>query len=412
MERGLTRHPDFLKLWAGQTVSVFGSQVTSLALPLTAVLVLGAGPRQIGWLNALQFAPFLLFGLFAGVWVDRMRRRPVLIAADLGRALFIGSIPVAAAAGRLRLEHLYLVGFCNGVLTVFFDVAWQAYMPALVQRANLVSGNSRLETTRSLAQAAGPGLAGGLVQLLTASSALAVDAVSFLVSALCIGLIRQPEAAAPRGKRRNIWAEIGEGLHFVTRHPLLGPIALCTALLNLFGGMVGALFLVYATRDLHLKPAAVGAGLACAGVGGLVSSLLAGRAARRLGLGRAITIGAAVLASGPLLIAAYAGPPLASAVWLAAVWFVSTLGSPLYNINQLSLRQAITPDRLQGRANATMRFLVWGTIPVGAIAGGLLGGAVGARAALFVAGGCQMLGLVPLLLSRVRGLKEAPSGAA
>src|SRR5262249_50974574 len=189
---GLWRHPGFLKLWTAQTVSVFGSQVTALALPLTAALVLNATPAQMGALNAIEFAPFLLVGLFAGVWVDRLPRRPILIAGDLGRALLLGTIPLAYAFDALRIEQLYVVGFGAGLLTVFFDVAYQSFLPSLVERSQLVEGNSKLEVTRSLAQVGGPGLAGGLVQLLNGPAAIVLDALSFLFSALFIGLIRAP----------------------------------------------------------------------------------------------------------------------------------------------------------------------------------------------------------------------------
>src|SRR5919204_6968169 len=212
---GLWRHREFVKLWTGQTISRLGSEISQLAIPLAAALVLHASPAQMGLLGAFEFAPFLLLSLFAGVWVDRVHRRPVLIVADVGRAIFLGSIPVAAILGVLRIEQLYVVGLLTGVLTVFFDVAYQAYLPVLVSREHLVEGNSKLEVSRSVAQIAGPGLAGGLVQAITAPMAILLDAVSFLVSALSLGLIRTPEPVPVRDGRRRVRAEIGEGLRVV-----------------------------------------------------------------------------------------------------------------------------------------------------------------------------------------------------
>src|SRR5437867_8121574 len=235
---GLWQHPDFLKLWAGQTVSLLGSSVTGLALPLAAVLVLNATPAQMGIMRAAQYLPFLLLGLFAGVWVDRLRRRPVLILADAGRALLVGSIPVAALLGVLRIDVLYVVALLVGVLTVFFDVAYLAYVPSLVPRDSLTEGNSKLEVSRSFAGMAGPALAGALVQLVTAPVALVVDAASFLVSAASLSLIRTPEpkpAALAHG--RSIWRDAGEGLRIVGGHPVLRTLAGQLATMQLAGGI-------------------------------------------------------------------------------------------------------------------------------------------------------------------------------
>src|SRR5438105_11611746 len=199
---GLWRHPEFVKLWTGQTISRFGSEISQLAIPLAAALVLDASPAQMGLLSAFEFAPFLLLSLFAGVWVDRVRRRPVLIVADIGRAVILGSIPVAAVLGVLRIEQLYVVGLLTGVLTVFFDVAYQAYLPVLVSREHLVEGNSKLEVSRSVAQILGPGVAGALVQIITAPFAVAIDAASFIASALCLLPIRSPEPPRVQAEAR------------------------------------------------------------------------------------------------------------------------------------------------------------------------------------------------------------------
>jgi len=404
---GLWRHPDFLKLWAGESISLIGSQITLLALPLAAVLTLNATAAQTGLLRTAAFAPFLLVGLFAGVWVDRMRRRPILIAADIGRALLLGSIPAAAALDLLYIEQLYLIAFLAGILTVFFDVAYQAFLPSLVRRDQLLEGNSKLEVSNSVAFVAGPGLAGGLVQLLTAAGAIALDAVSYLLSALFLSSIRTPEpVAVATRERRGVRAEIAEGLRVVVGNPLLRGIAGCTSTSNFFGSMVQAVFVLYATRELGLSAGALGLVLGAAGVGALGGALLAGWAARRFGLGRAM-IGGILLAEVPWLALPLAGgPPEAATIVLGAAWFLGGLLGPIYNLNQVSLRQSITPHRLQGRMNATMRFLVWGSIPLGALLGGALGEILGVRATIAIGAAGGLLSVFWLLSSPVRLLRE------
>jgi MFS family permease len=407
---GLWRHPQFVKLWAGQTISLFGTEVSQLAIPLTAALVLNASAFQMGLLSALEFAPFLLLSLLAGVWVDRTRRRPVLIVADVGRTVLLGSIPLAAFFGFLRIEQLYVVGLLAGVLTVFFDVAYQSYLPVLVSREHLVEGNSKLEVSRSVAQIAGPGIAGALVQLITAPMAIVVDSVSFVASVISLLFIRVPEPAPVRleGQAGSIWAELREGLAVVVENPLLRSIAGCTATSNLFGNGLQAIFVLYVTRDLGLQPAVIGLIFAVSGPGALLGALLAGEMARRFGLGNTI-IGSIVLGGiGNLLVPLATGPETAVTAILMAGSFLSGIANPVYNINQVSLRQAITPDRLQGRMNASMRFIVWGTIPLGALMGGGLGQIFGlwpTIAAMAVGG---LLPPLWVLFSPVRQLRVQP----
>jgi MFS family permease len=407
---GLWRHPDFVKLWAGHTISRFGSEISQLAIPLTAALVLNASAFQMGLLGTFEFAPFLLLSLFAGVWVDRLRRKPILIVADIGRALLLGSIPLAAVLGVLRIEQLYVVGFCTGILTVLFDVADQSYLPALVSRGHLVEGNSKLEMSRSVAQIAGPGVGGALVQLVSAPIAILVDAVSFLASAVCLVTIRAREAAPVRHAHGggSIWAELREGLVVVLGNPLLRSIAGCTATTNLFGNGMMAVYVLYATRELGIGPALLGIILAAGGPGALLGALLAGRMANRFGLGATI-IGASLVGGlANLLVPLASGPELAIAALLLLASFVGGISNPVYNINQVSLRQAITPDRLQGRMNASVRFIVWGTIPIGALIGGALGDAIGLRPTLALMATCSVLATLWILFSPVRRLKEQP----
>jgi MFS family permease len=407
-QRSLLRHPDFLKLWSAETISQLGTQVTFLALPSAAILVLRANPFQVGLLGTMEFLPFILVGLPAGAWVDRLRRRPILIAGDLGRAMILGSIPVAYELHHLSMWHLYLAAFLTGICTVFFDVSYQSYLPSLVDRDQLVDGNAKLEVSRSGAQLAGPSVAGWLIQLLRAPVAIAADAASYLWSAFWIFLIRktEPPVEVPDEGHPPIRRDIAEGLKYVWRHPLLRPIAFCTANSNLWSSMTFAVFLIFAYRQLGLTPGAIGTILAIGNVGFLLGALISGRVAKKVGIGPTI-VGSAVLFCLPGLII-----PLVSrsTAWplLIIAFNVFGIGGVVYNVNQVSLRQAITPMRMQGRMNATMRFMVWGTMPVGSLVGGTLGNTIGLRPTLWVAAIGGVFSFVPPLLSPVRSLERIP----
>jgi MFS family permease len=404
----LWRHPDFLKLWAGQTISQLGSQVSLLAIPLTAVVALGANAFQAGLLGTFEFLPFLLVGLPAGVWVDRMARRPVLIVADVGRTVALASIPIVAEMHMLHMAQLYAVSFVVGVLTVFFDVAYQAYLPSLVEREQLVDGNGKLEFSRATAEIAGPGLGGALVGLLTAPVAVAADAASYVVSVFSLLVIRKREVVEPRVTGSSLRSELAEGMRYVWRHPLLRPIAFCTGIGNYFGHIATAVVILYAVRTLGMSPGLIGLWFSLGSIGAPLGALLANRTSRRFGAGHTI-IGTTVLFSGSWFLVPLApvGFPLP---FLVASGVIGSLGSVMYNITQVSLRQAIAPRRIQGRMNATMRFLVWGTIPLGAFTGGLIGNTFGLRTALWLGAAGQFLAIIPPLLSpvpRVRSIAAA-----
>jgi MFS family permease len=400
----LWRHPDFLKLWAGQSISQVGTQVSLLAIPLTAVVVLHASAFQAGLLGTFEFLPFLLVGLPAGVWVDRLPRRPLLIVADVGRAVALASIPVAAGLHGLHMAQLYAVSFVVGVLTVFFDVAYQSYLPSLVEREQLVDGNGRLEFSRASAEIAGPGVGGALVGLLTAPIAIAVDAGSYVASVASLLLIRRAEEVEPRGARRRLRTELAEGVRYVVRHPLLRPIAMCTGISNYFSHIGVAVVILYAVRNLGLSAGLIGLWYSVGSLTAPLGAAFSGRVARRLGVGPTIvSMGSLTGVSWALVAAAPRAWPLP--VLILSGWIGSANG-PIYNITQVSLRQAITPRRMQGRMNATMRFLVWGTIPLGAFTGGLIGSALGLRTALWIAAAGQVLSVLPPLLSPVLGLRS------
>ncbi len=412
MLRGkLWRHPDFLKLWAGESVSVFGSQVTVLAVPTVAILILHAGPFQVGILSALEFLAFPTLGLVAGVYADRLRRRPIMIVCDIGRGLALGSIPVAFLLNLLTLEQLYFVALLTGIFTVFFDVSYQSYLPALVDRPNLIEGNTKLEITRSTAQVAGPAVAGFLIQWIGGAKAVAVDALSFLLSAIALASIKKPEPEpkpSTASGTSGFIPEMREGIEVVFRNPILWRIAACTATTNLGSNMVfGAVFLVFAYRQLHLSAGVVGVVFALSSVGALAGAFLAGWVARKLGIGP--TLGVMVIVGGLALLATPIALVGAPAVILATTGFIEGLTIPLYNINQVSLRQAITPDRVQGRMNATMRTIVWGTIPLGAFIGGILGTSIGLVQTIVLGGILSTLAASWIFLGPVIRLREQPT---
>jgi MFS family permease len=378
--RSLLRHPDFLKLWTAETISVFGSAITQLALPLIAATTLRVTPFEFGLLTTIEFLPFILFSLPAGVWVDRLRRRPILIAGDLGRAVAIASIPIAFYFDALTIWQLYVVGFVNGILTVFFDVAYQSYLPSVVERDQLVDGNSKLEITRSASQILGPGMAGILIGALRAPFAMVLDSVSYVISAVFVFLIRRAEPPveahdeATAGPKPSMRREIAIGLRYVTGHRWLRNIAATTGISNFFGNVVMAILILYLVDERGLGPEAIGFAFSVASVGFLAGALTTNRITARFGVGRMLVASSVGFSLSNLPIA-FAPDAL---IWpaLAIGGLVGGFCSTAWNINQVSLRQAITMPRMQGRMNASMRFIVWGTIPLGAIIVGALGGLV------------------------------------
>lgn len=354
---GLWRNPDFLKLWGGQTISQFGAQVSGLAIPLTAVLTLHANASEMGYLTALEFLPFIVVGLAAGVWVDRMRRRPILIAVDFGRAIMLGLIPLLYLLHALVIVDLYVIGFIVGCLTVFFDVAYMSFLPAVIEREQLVEGNSKLEISRATAQITGPGIAGALIQIWTAPLAILVNAASFLVSVASLLWIRneEPAPAAP-SVRKGFVHEAKEGLGVIFGNRLLWSIAGCTGTSNLFSTMGFTLLALYAVHKLGFTPATIGSVLAIGSIGGLLGAMFTTRVTSKVGLGRTIVASTFVSSVGMLFAPLAGGPHLLVVAMIGFGLFLMGLGVPMYNINQVSLRQAITPHRLQGRMNASMRW--------------------------------------------------------
>lgn len=404
---GLWRNRDFTKLWTAQTISKFGSHVGGAAVAFTAILNLKATPAQMGLLGAIGSAPVLVIGLFAGVWVDRLRRRPILVAADAGRAALLVTIPAAVFLGQLRIEQLYLVAALVGVLTVFFGVADVSALPALVPREQLVEANSKLGASDSVAEIGGQALGGTLVQWLGAPVAIFLDALSFLLSALFIGLIRTPEPPpVPKHERERVWPAIVEGLRVVWGAPTLRSLTISMAVSSFFGNFIGTLYGLYLIRELGLTPALVGLSVSLGGVGSFAAAFLVGPVTRRFGVG-ATLIGARLVSDAIRFALPFAGGP--RPVILLLIMGSQLLGDVAFTtamIGEVSVRQAMVPHRFLGRANASMEFFTGGVGPLGALVGGVLGQLLGMRLTLLISCLGILLASLGLLLSPLRALRE------
>lgn len=402
------QNPNFRKLWGAESISMIGSEVTSLGVPLTAALTLEATPLQMGLLGAAGQAPSLLLGLLAGVWVDRVRRKRLLIWSDLLRAALLISVPVAAWLGVLGMVQLYLVMFLVGTFTICFDVAHAAYMPALLPKRQLLDANSKLQVSHSAANSAGPGLGGLLVQGLTAPLALLFDATTFLVSALFLARIRTAEAPLPPRQNPNIVREVKEGLRALLGHPLLRPIGISSVLIMLPGGAVGAQYILFASRELNLNPACIGLIAAAGGLGAIPGAFLTRWASSRFGVGRVIVGGWLGWTLMGLAVPLVSGPIGYVVAILLTTQILGSLTYTVANVQQWSLRQIVTPDTLLGRVTANQRFLVYGAEAIGALMGGFLASAVGLRATILVCSIGMVLGVLPALFSPLARLRDMP----
>jgi MFS family permease len=385
---GLWRHPEFMKLWFGQTISEFGSRISREGLPMIAVITLAATPAQMGVLAAFASIPVLLFGVIAGVWVDRLARRPLMILMDVGRMALLLTIPIAALTGTLRIELVYIVVALMGVMSLIFETAYRAILPTLIRRDQLLEGNSKLSTTDALAEIGGPSIAGLLIQWISAPLAVIFDAISFLFSSISFALMRAPETKPERhAGARSMLREAREGWDVISGEPVLRTLMIGMGARSFFGSFFAALYSIYAIRELGLSPAMLGVVVSAGGIGALIGALLAGRVERRLGLGRALTwtllLSAAVGFLTPL--AGIFGVPVLAALLLIAAQIVGDAAMLVFGVNETSLRQTIVPDRLLGRTNATFGFLAEGVAPVGALVAGALATVIGAGATLGIA---------------------------
>jgi len=402
----LWRHHDFRQIWMGDTISVFGMQLIGLAIPVLAVQLLQATPFQMGLLEALGMLAFLLIGLPAGAWVDRWRKKRVLIWGDLTRAALLLTIPAAWLLDVLTLEQLYVVAFGTGCITVFFDVANQSYLPEIIESDQLGEGNAKLQASQQTATVVGPALAAGLIRWIGSPLTIAVTSACMALSSLFVSRVRHEEEVKDPGARRPLKIEIREGLSFVLGHDLLRRITACTGLSNFANSAVGALLVIYVLRTLGLSETTLGFIFSAAAVGGLLGAVSSTRFARLVGEGRAIPLSALLFTCGALAtpLAAYVSP----VPTLIIGGFFMSWAVIVYNITQVSFRQRLCPKPLLGRMNASIRFLVWGPIPLGAVLGGTLGEVLGVLPAIWVGTGLYALSALPVLFSPLIGMRDLP----
>ncbi len=406
----LWRDGDFLRLWSASTISIFGSLITRTALPFAAILVLNAGPIEISALRSMELIAALLIGLVAGAWVDRLRRRPIMIWADVGRALLLGSIPVAFILGGLTLPHLLLVAFAAALLSTFFDVADNAFLPTIVPRERLVAANSALTASGSVAEFSAFGIGGFLIELFTAPIAIAVDALTFVASGALLATIRRKEPPTrTRAEREPVLREIRDGMRIVARSPTLRALALSHGGTHILWGVFGTVYLLYATNDLGLGPAAIGVIAGLGGAGSLAGAALAPRLTRRFGIGPTILVGMIGFTLGNAIIPlAPAGAALIGAAFLSTQQLVGDAFGTVYEIVEVSLIQSITSDRVLGRVNATIHTFTTLMTLGGAVIGGVIGELLGLRAAfaLGILGG--VLSIAVIWFSPVRRIRTTP----
>jgi Na+/melibiose symporter-like transporter len=410
----LSLNPDFDKLWVAQAVSSFGSKITREVLAYIAVLTLIATPAEMSILSVAGAVPVLLVGLFVGVWVDRLPRRPLMIVADLARAVALSAIPLAALTHSLQVWLLYVVAALMGIFSLVFDVADRSYLPSIVQSDKLLEANSRLSITGSLSEVGGPALAGLLVQIISAPFTLALDVLSFLWSAFWLGLIRTPESPLSPEEGQDtpdIWRETREGIATLWSNINLRTLAVVAFLHNFFGWFFGTLYVYFAVRELGLSSGVVGLLISAGGVGALIGAASAERLARRFGLGRILVLSACTVVVVELLVPLASGPLVVILIFMLLAQFVGDIAWEIYAIGDTSLRQMSVAPRLMGRVTATMSFLSGGAGPFGAVAAGVLASATSARLALFVAVAGFGLAALWLALSPLRNFRLAPASS-
>lgn len=399
----------FLPFWIGQGLSQLGFQFEGLAMPVIAVTLLSASEAQMGYLNAASTAAFLLVGLLAGGWVDRWRKRRVMIAADVVRAVVVLAIPLLWFTGTLEICQLYVVAGTVGVATVFFDVAYQSFIPVLVAPGAIGDANGKLESTAQVARLGGPALAGALLKVVSAPVLLVANSAGFAASAAFLAQIRDDEVPPPRSERRGLVAEIREGLAFVTSQPLLRRVLLTTASSNVASTVIFTLMPILVLRILGIAPQVLGLVLSMAAVGGLVASVVTTRLTRRLGQGPVILSSTILFAVSAALLPAAALVPGAAVGMLTASMALQSFGVVAYNIVQVTARQRMCPHRLLGRMNASMRFVVWGVMPLGALLAGWLGSTFGTVAAMWVGVAIGLIATLPFLTGPYGRMRELPT---
>ncbi|WP_283138067.1 MFS transporter [Rhizohabitans arisaemae] len=404
----LNKHADFNRLWAGQTASNFGDKISLLALPTIAIVVLGGGAFEAGVLGALRFLPFFVLAPIAGLVADRFSRRAIMIVADVGRMIALGSIPVAFAFDTVSMAHLYIVAATAGILTTFFEVSYQSYLPQLVGNENLVEGNTKLQISRSLAEVVGAAAGGALMQFVGIARAVAIDAFTFLISIVALLFIRDRDVRRrTRDRQQSAAFEMKEGMRTLFGTPTLRSLFVSSSVVNLGAAMGDALLIVYAYKQLGLSPGQVGAAAAVGGVFVIVGAVFSGKVAEFFTLGRTLVITAVVLGAGYALLpsAGAVGAFVGLIVIQAIIGFVS----PMYDIHVLSLVQGVTPNEQMGRVSGTALAVVYGALSLGYAIGGGVGETLGLTAGLLLAGGITVIGGLTLLAGPVRSIRDMPS---
>lgn len=403
----LWKHRDFMRFWFGMSVSNFGNQITNLALPTIAILLLHISVFEVGLLGTIEYLAYPAMGLFVGVWVDRFRRRPILILCNVGRLVSLASIPIAYLLNDLNIYQIFAVAGVNGVFSVFFDVAYQSYLPTLVDPSDLVEGNSKLQTTASAATVTGPALAGFLINLVGAAESIVVDAVGYLASVIAMVSIRKgegrPRDARPDRAARSFASEIKEGVALIIHTPVLASLTGCVSTINFGTTLASSVYLFFAYNELHLTPPLVGLVGSAGGLAFLIGAITASRVSSYLGIGRALTFS---ILTGfgwlgyPLALVL---PPLPTLIVFS---FVSSSGVLIFNITALSMMQKTTPNELLGRMTATRRTISWGVIPVGSLLGGVLGSVIGLPMTIVIGGSISGGAVLWAVLGPIYRLKE------
>lgn len=403
----LYRHGNFLRLWVAQTVSLFGAQITTLALPTVAIILLHASPFEVGALAAMPWLAYVSVGLIAGVIADQLPRRPLMVTADLARALALGTVPLAFAFGVLSLAHLYLVAAAVGVCNVFFDVSYQSYLPTLLERDQLLEGNAKLVFGQAAALTGGPAIGGLLIGAVGGALAIIANAFSFLFSAICLGAITKKEEAPSREPKLHLntgIAEIVSGIRFVMRQPVIRTLTSVSAIQNFGEFMADPMLLIFMYVELHLSPSIVGLTVAIGSAGFLLGAALAARMTSKIGIGPMLAVSS--LLGGMAFLVLPLGQLGFPILWVVLWRLLFGLHVPTYNVNVLSIRQMIVPDRLQGRVNATNRIIANSVGVLAPLLGGVLGNIWGPAPTIFLGGVVFLLGSTPVLTRSVIKLRD------
>ena len=408
----LWRDRNFLTLWSGQALSQFGAQITELAIPVLAVLALNATEWEVGLLSAAQVAAFLIVGLPAGAWIDRMRKRHVMIVADAVRAVALATLPLLAVLGVLEIWHMIAVALVMGVATVFFDVSNQSIVPSLVRPAQIAEANGKLQSTEQLAGLAGPAFGGWLIGVLAAPLAILITVATYLASFGALLFTRDHEQLRAPEDHKPLVHEIGEGLRWVFGNPLLRRIVLTTGTANFFGTVATTLLPIFVLRELGLTPQMLGVVFSLSAVGGLLGAVATPRIVAKIGEARAIPLSAILFSVVPFFLPAISLVPALAFPLLVTQFFLGSFTVLLYNITQVTFRQRITPPRLLGRMNASVRFVVWGVMPIAALLAGALGTWIGTVPALWIAAFGELFACLFVVIGPFWGMRELPDAHA